>query len=96
MDTLAETLNVKLQHWKPDVAEQVRQSIAEIIELADQDALDSLHDRSSKKHLRAGNPRKLTEFRGVLPANRPYPGQEVLRQQMGEFLGVHDLGDRHE
>jgi hypothetical protein len=45
MDTLAETLNVKLQYWKPDVAERVRQSIAEIIEMADQDVLDILRDR---------------------------------------------------
>jgi hypothetical protein len=96
MDTLVEKLNAKLQYWKPAVAEQVRQSIAEIIELADQGALNILHDRSSKTHLRAVNPRKLTEFRGILPATRPYPGQEALRQQIGESLGIQDVGDQHE
>ena len=45
MDTLAETLNVKLARWQPDVAELVRQFIVEIIDLADQDALDILRSR---------------------------------------------------
>ncbi|MGB3640568.1 MAG: hypothetical protein WBA39_23785 [Rivularia sp. (in: cyanobacteria)] len=40
MDTLIEQLNVKLRQWQPDIAQQVRQSIKEIIELADCDALD--------------------------------------------------------
>ncbi|MEC4817691.1 MAG: hypothetical protein SAK29_31125 [Scytonema sp. PMC 1069.18] len=42
MDALVENLNKKLQQWKPDVAEQVRQRIAEIIKMADCDALDIL------------------------------------------------------
>ena len=45
MDTLAETLNVKLAKWQPDVAELARQFIVEIIDLADQDALDILRSR---------------------------------------------------
>jgi len=40
MDVLAECLDSKLRTWKPEVAEQVRQHVAEIIELADQNALD--------------------------------------------------------
>jgi hypothetical protein len=39
MDALVEQLNVKLRCWQPETADQVRQRIAEIIELADQTAL---------------------------------------------------------
>ncbi|MDJ0595313.1 MAG: hypothetical protein QNJ72_35925 [Pleurocapsa sp. MO_226.B13] len=46
MDTLAEKLNTKLQEWQPDTVNQVRQSIAEIIDLADRDALDILSSRT--------------------------------------------------
>ena len=45
MDALVETLDTKLRQWKPDVAEQVRQYVAAIIEMADQDALDILDSR---------------------------------------------------
>lgn len=45
MDTLVEQLNVKLQEWQPDTVQQVRQLIAEIIDLADQGALDILRSR---------------------------------------------------
>lgn len=40
MDALIETLNAKLSQWEPDVAERVRQCIAEIVEMADRDILD--------------------------------------------------------
>jgi hypothetical protein len=46
MDTLTERLGVKLQQWDPEVADQVRQRISEIIEMADQDILDILHSRT--------------------------------------------------
>lgn len=41
MDALAERLDAKLREWQPETAAQVRQRVGEIIELADQDALDS-------------------------------------------------------
>ncbi|MBD2204804.1 hypothetical protein H6G33_13485 [Calothrix sp. FACHB-1219] len=47
MDALVETLETKLRQWKPDVAEQVKQYVAAIIEMADQDALDILHSRDA-------------------------------------------------
>ncbi|MEH1998199.1 MAG: hypothetical protein V7L00_05525 [Nostoc sp.] len=40
MDALVQELDTKLRQWQPDIAQQVRQCLAEIIELADQDALD--------------------------------------------------------
>ena len=46
MDTLTEKLGIKLQEWKPDVADRVRQYIMEIIDLADRDVLDLLPSRS--------------------------------------------------
>ena len=45
MDTLAETLDTKLRQWTPETAAQVRQCVAEIMALADQDALDVLRSR---------------------------------------------------
>lgn len=51
MDTLAETLNAKLQEWQPDTVEQVRQLIREIIDLADQDALDILRSRTVEQEV---------------------------------------------
>jgi hypothetical protein len=45
MDILVQQLNTKLHQWQPDIAEQVRQYILEIIKLADQDALDILRSR---------------------------------------------------
>jgi len=45
MDALAETLDARLREWKPETADQVRRRVAEIIEVADQDALDLLRSR---------------------------------------------------
>jgi DNA-directed RNA polymerase len=45
MDALAKQLDAKLRKWQPEMADQVRQRIAEIIELADQDVLDVSRSR---------------------------------------------------
>lgn len=45
MDSLIQELDTKLRQWQPDVVEQVRQCLVEIIELADQDALELLRSR---------------------------------------------------
>lgn len=45
MDALVQELATKLHQWQPEIAQQVRQSLTEIIELADQDALDLLRSR---------------------------------------------------
>ena len=45
MDTLVTKLDTKLHEWKPDIANQVRQRISEIIDLADQDILDVMRAR---------------------------------------------------
>jgi len=51
MDSLVERLNEKLSQWSPEMAEQIRQRIAEIIELADQDALDVLRSRAVEQEI---------------------------------------------
>lgn len=45
MDAIVETLNAKLQLWRPDVADQVRQYVMEIMEMADRNTLDILRSR---------------------------------------------------
>jgi hypothetical protein len=46
MDVLVETLDARLREWKPETAAQVREQVAEIIGLADQDLLDLVRSRS--------------------------------------------------
>jgi hypothetical protein len=45
MDTLVEQLDAKFRVWRTSTADQVRQRILEIIEMADRDALDVLRSR---------------------------------------------------
>ncbi len=49
MDVLVETLSARLREWKPETAAQVRERVAEIIGLADQEALDLLRSRSREQ-----------------------------------------------
>ncbi len=46
MDALTEKLGIKLQEWKPEISDRVRQYISEIIDLADRDILNSLPSRN--------------------------------------------------
>ena len=45
MDALAKQLDDKLRKWQPETAGEVRQRVAEIIELADQGVLDISRSR---------------------------------------------------
>ena len=51
MDALLETLDAKLHEWKPQMAAQVRERVAEIISLADQDVLDLLPSRAIEQEV---------------------------------------------
>jgi len=51
MDTLLEKLDSKLREWKPETADDVRQRVAEIIDLADQDALDLSRSRELEQEV---------------------------------------------
>jgi len=51
MDALAEKLEAKLRTWKPDTAAHVRERIAELIDLADDDVLDLMHSRAREQEV---------------------------------------------
>jgi hypothetical protein len=51
MDVLAERLDTKLREWAPATAERVRARVGEIIDLADQDALDVMRSRSVEQEV---------------------------------------------
>ncbi|MBI1898190.1 MAG: hypothetical protein HYS04_16900 [Acidobacteria bacterium] len=51
MDALAEKLDTKLRTWKPETAAEVRQRVAEVIELADDDVLDVMRSRAREQEV---------------------------------------------
>lgn len=51
MDALLERLETKLHEWKPETAAEVRQRVAEIIELADQDILNLSRSRAVEQQV---------------------------------------------
>ena len=51
MDALAETLDSKLRTWKPETAAQVRERVAEVIELADDGVLDLSRSRAREQEV---------------------------------------------
>jgi len=51
MDALVARLETRLREWTPGTAEQVRQRIAEIIDLADQNALDIMRSRAVEEEV---------------------------------------------
>jgi hypothetical protein len=51
MDKLVRELDEKLHAWTPEIAEQVRQRVAEIIELADHGALDVMRSRQAEQEV---------------------------------------------
>lgn len=48
---LAEKLDSRLREWKPETAAQVRERVSEVIEAADQDALDLLRSRAVEQEV---------------------------------------------
>jgi hypothetical protein len=51
MDALLERLDAKLKEWKPETAAEVRTRLAEMIVLADQDALDLMRSRAIEQQV---------------------------------------------
>lgn len=51
MDALLITLDSKLREWQPETATEVRQRLAEIMELADQRALDLSRSRAVEQEV---------------------------------------------
>ncbi|PYI93115.1 MAG: hypothetical protein DME97_07355 [Verrucomicrobia bacterium] len=46
MDSIAEKLDTKLNTWKPEISREVRAVIADVIDAADNDALDLFRSRA--------------------------------------------------
>ncbi len=51
MEALLEKLDVKLREWRPETATEVRRVLAEIVDLADQDALDLARSRAVEQEV---------------------------------------------
>ena len=51
MEDLLDKLRMRLREWRPETATQVRQVLAEVIDLADYDALDLVRSRAAEQEL---------------------------------------------
>ncbi len=51
MDALVEMLDARLREWKPETAAQVRERVAEVIDLADHDVLDLMRPRATEQEV---------------------------------------------
>ncbi len=51
MDALAERLDARLREWAPETAAQVRQRVAELIDLADQGVLHLMRSRAVEQEV---------------------------------------------
>ena len=51
MDALVEKLDGRLREWRPETAAEVRERIAEVIELADADVLDLMRSRAMEQEV---------------------------------------------
>ncbi|HEY2800407.1 MAG TPA: hypothetical protein VGI85_07425 [Chthoniobacterales bacterium] len=51
MDAIAEKLDTKLSKWKPEVSREVRVLVAQVIEAADNDALDVMRSRAAEQEV---------------------------------------------
>jgi hypothetical protein len=51
MDVLAEKLDEKLRQWRAETADQVRQRVTEIIQLADSNSVDLARSRQVEQEV---------------------------------------------
>jgi hypothetical protein len=51
VDALVERLDARLREWKPETAAQVRERVAEVIELADHEVLDLVRSRAAEQEV---------------------------------------------
>ena len=50
-DALVKRLDARLREWKPETAAQVRERVAEVIELAGHDVLDPMRPRAAEQEV---------------------------------------------
>jgi len=51
VDAIAEKLNTKLSKWKPEISREVRALVLDVIDAADNDALDVLRSRAVEQEV---------------------------------------------
>ena len=51
VDVLVERLDARLREWKPETAAHLRECVAEVIDLADQDVLDPMRPRATEQEV---------------------------------------------
>jgi hypothetical protein len=51
VDAIAEKLDTKLSTWKPEISREVRAVVSDVIEAADNDALDVLRSRAVEQEV---------------------------------------------
>ena len=51
MDAIAEKLDTKLSKWKPEISEEVRALVSQVIGAADNDALDLIRSRAVEQEV---------------------------------------------
>ncbi len=51
MDAIAEKLDTKLSKWKPELSEEVRALVSQVIDAADNDALDLMRSRTVEQEV---------------------------------------------
>ena len=51
MDAVAEKLDAKLNQWNPQVSKKVRAIVSEVIDAADNDALDLMRSRAVEQEV---------------------------------------------
>jgi hypothetical protein len=52
VDAIAEKLDSKLSKWKPEISQEVRALVAQVIDAADNNALDLLRSRAVEQEVR--------------------------------------------
>ena len=51
MDAVAEKLDAKLSEWKPQISQEVRALVSEVIDAADNDVLDLMRSRAVEQQV---------------------------------------------
>lgn len=51
VDAIAEKLDTKLSKWKPEISQEVRALVAQVIDAADNDALDMVRSRAVEQEV---------------------------------------------
>jgi hypothetical protein len=51
VDAIAEKLDTKLSKWKPEISQEVRALVSEVIDAADNDVLDLMRSRTVEQEV---------------------------------------------